>query len=183
MDKSLFFLVNNGMANPFFDLVMPFITQIRNVLPLLIAASVYLVIKGGKRGRVAVVVLILSVTFADLFNHEVLKELFARYRPCDPRSGLIGVRALFGEKTSFSFPSNHGANISALAVAISFYYRKWLIPMILLAILISFTRVYVGVHYPLDVLAGAVVGVITGGLVLLAAQRVIPVEADSGKKG
>lgn len=166
------------MANSLFDLVMPFVTKIKNMLPLLIVVCLYLLIRGKRKGRIVVLALVLAIAFADLFNHEVLKQFFERFRPCDPRAGLEGVRSLFGAKTSLSFPSNHAANITAAAVVVSYYYRKWIIPMTFIAVLICFTRVYVGVHYPSDVFAGAIVGGAIAALVILVMQRFLHVDLE-----
>lgn len=183
LDRALFFFFNQTIANSLFDLVFPFITRIRNALPLLIVACLYLLIKGGRKGRIAVVALVLSITIADMISHEVLKPFFHRTRPC---VALDGVRALLGIKTSFSFPSNHAANITAAAVVISFYYRKWIWPMSCIAVLIGFSRIYTGVHYPSDVLAGGVLGgAIAASLLLVFSKikfvRVLPGDTAESK--
>lgn len=155
IDHFLFFFINRTMANPVFDLVMPFVTRLKNVLPLLLLACLALLIWGGKKGRIAVLVLILSIALADMVSHEVIKPLFGRLRPC---VALEGVRMLMGKKTSLSFPSNHAANITAAAVVISYYYRRVTGLMVAMALMIGFSRIYVGVHYPSDVAAGALLG-------------------------
>lgn len=169
LDSALFFFLNQTIANPLFDLVFPFITRIKNVLPVLILACLFLLIKGGKRGRVTVLVLILSIAAADLISHEVFKPFFHRARPC---VALENVRTLLGIKTSFSFPSNHAANITAAAVSISFYYRKWICLMAVIAVLIGFSRIYTGVHYPSDVIAGAILGGFIAAVVLYVFSKI-----------
>ena len=179
IDTALFFFVNQALANPVFDWVMPLITKIRNMAPLIGIAAIYLAVRGKRKGRIALIALVIAVAVSDLVSHELLKPFFGRLRPC---VALEGVRMLLGKKTSLSFPSNHAANIAAAAVVVSFYYRRMLWPMACLAFLIAFSRVYVGVHYPGDVLFGALFGAGMAAAVLAVLRKYVKDEpgAEAG---
>ncbi len=119
------------------------------------ALALYLLIKGDRRARLFVATALLAVAATDIFCAQALKPWIARIRPC---VALEGVRALVGVKRSWSMPSNHAANMAAFAFVVGMYYRKWLAPAAAIAVVVAWSRVYVGVHYPLDVLVGAAVG-------------------------
>ncbi|HPM75451.1 MAG TPA: phosphatase PAP2 family protein [bacterium] len=119
------------------------------------ALALYLLLKGDRRARLFVATALLAVAASDLFCAQALKPWIARLRPC---VALEGVRALVGVKRSWSMPSNHAANMAAFAFVVGVYYRKWLVSAALIALVVAWSRVYVGVHYPLDVLVGAAVG-------------------------
>jgi undecaprenyl-diphosphatase len=123
----------------------------------------------GTRTRVVVLTLALAVGMADLAaNH--LKDLVDRQRPCtDPAvSELVDARwTVHGSK---SFPSSHAANSAAMATVVALYFPAALIPAVALAFLVGFSRIYLGVHYPLDVAAGWLLGALSGGVFYMALE-------------
>jgi undecaprenyl-diphosphatase len=167
MDTYLFFLINQSLQNPFFDLIMPFITQKPYVL-FAIAAIPFIFFEGsqGKDWRRSFFIIGLCLTGVALGDGSanVLKHVFERLRPCQE---LDGVRLLVGCGGAFSMPSNHTVNAFAAAAIFSHFFRKSAVPMFLIAVLVAFSRIYVGVHYPSDVLAGAVLGGVVAGAVLI----------------
>jgi len=161
MDTSLFFLINKGLQNSFFDLIMLLLTKRAYMLLVLIVIPVFS--RERRKGLQVLGLCLLSLAVADS-SANILKHLFERPRPC---SILEGVRLLVGCGRSFSFPSNHAVNVFAVAATFSYFYRKAVIPMLFLAFLIAFSRIYVGVHYPSDVIAGALWGSVVAGFVIL----------------
>jgi undecaprenyl-diphosphatase len=165
MDKSLFFLVNQQLQNSFFDYIMPFITQKPFVLFAIIAIPFFL--KDWKKSLLVMslcfIALIIGDSSANMFKH-----LFGRARPCQ---GLDGIRLLVSCGKSFSLPSGHAVNVFAVAATYAHFFRKTVIPMLLFALLVAFSRVYVGVHYPFDVLAGAFWGGMISVVILAAHSR------------
>jgi membrane-associated phospholipid phosphatase len=107
----------------------------------------------------------------------ILKDLFDRVRPAlaDP-----GVQALVPVPSSASFPSGHAATAFAAAVAVGAFYPRLRWPLLGLAALVGLSRIYLGVHYLLDVLAGAALGIVLGLAVAWAARRVLTWLARSG---
>jgi len=137
---------------------MPLVTEKWNfVLPMALVV-LYLLGKGGRHGRVIVLCAVLLVVCADA-SATALRSYFQRVRPCQ---ALEGVRLLVGCSDSFSFPSNHATNAFALAAFFATYYRQRAVPLFVMAALVGYSRIYVGVHYPTDVLAGALLGVAFG---------------------
>ncbi len=155
MDITLFYAVNQSLSNSFFDWLMPIASNYRAWSPVGIALIAYLVWKEPKRGILIILLLLTAVAVSDLINHRLLKELFARIRPCN---ALPDVNILTGCSGSYSFPSSHAVNSFTIAVVIGLFERKLLIAAILAAATVAFSRVYLGVHYPSDVIVGALVG-------------------------
>ncbi|MBD3384343.1 phosphatase PAP2 family protein [candidate division KSB1 bacterium] len=155
IDIQIFYAINRGLLNAFFDWLMPVITKKENGFPLWIAAIVLMLWKGGKKGRIAVLLVIPLITLSDQLSASVFKPLFERVRPC---VALENVHLLVGMKTSWSFPSAHATNIFAAATYFSAVYPRGKLFYFILAVLVSLSRIYIGVHYPFDVLAGALLG-------------------------
>lgn len=159
LDLSVFYFINHTLSNTLFDKFFVFITDVKNWFITYLILYLILIIKGGKRGRISSVILILLVITSDQLSSFYLKNLFARIRPCNV---LNNVNLLVGCTNSFSFPSSHAVNNFAVAFFFSklFPEYKWI--LISIASLIAFSRPYVGVHYPSDILGGAIIGIFLG---------------------
>lgn len=152
IDTSLFFLINKGLQNGALDVVMPFVTD--NAKLLFLPVVVWFLARERSRAWPLIVIAAVSVAFADGCGN-VLKNVFARERPC---AVLEQVNLLAG-CGGFSFPSNHASNTFAFAMAFWFLRRNLAgLLCVGIASLVAFSRVYVGVHYPFDVVAGALLG-------------------------
>jgi undecaprenyl-diphosphatase len=168
IDRWLFSIINQGLRNPFFDLVLPFLTDLnRKPLALVIVGLLWLalLIRGGLRGRTAALMLIPTIVLSDQLSSSVLKFIMERPRPCHE---LLNVHLLVGCGSGFSFPSSHAVNTFAGALVLSYFLPRWTWAFFTYAVIIAFSRVYVGVHYPSDVLGGAMLGLAIGGIVILA---------------
>ncbi len=158
----MFFFINHTIANPVFDWLMPFLTDLNKQQPVIafVIAIIGLVLwKGGTKGRITIGVLVVTILVSDQFNSSFLKEIFGRIRPC---RALNGVRMLVDCGGGLSFPSSHAVNNFAGATVISHFYQKQKWYWFTFAALVAFSRPYVGVHYPSDILAGSIIGVGVG---------------------
>jgi len=164
LDKELFYLINKGTQNPLFDKLMPFLTDFDNWKIPMLLAWLALIIWGGRKGRILALVTVITITISDQTSSHLLKPLIGRIRPCNV---LEDVRLLVNCTGSYSFPSGHATNMFALATLFSYKYRKLTPYFFILASTIAYSRVYVGVHYPFDVIAGALLGCLCAGSVLL----------------
>lgn len=171
-DRVLFLIFNAKVANPILDAVMPYITDVDHwTIPILLI-WLYLLIFCGTKGRWAALSIVLLITLSDQLASSVIKQWIGRLRPCHPDFPLQGARFLIGMKTSFSMPSSHASNITAMATFFSTKYprTRWIV--ITIAVLICWSRVYVGVHYPSDVLVGVLLGFGCAHFILLM-ERVL----------
>lgn len=163
LDTQLFHLINSGLSNPFFNSIMPFITDLKNWYITYVILFIYLFWKGGKNGRIAAFTLILIIILSDQTSSIFLKELIGRLRPCWT---LDNINLLVSCGAGKSFPSSHAVNSIATATTLSFFYPQYKLPYYIIAIIICFSRVYVGVHYPSDVLAGGLLGFLIASMIL-----------------
>ena len=155
IDVSLFRFINASLGNPVFDKLMPFLSDSPGFTCLFVVLAVGLVWKGGARGRVCALMLFLTVCLGNWLVCDSIKNAVARPRPFQT---LPDVVLRIGKGGSFSLPSSHAANWFAATLVLLVYYRRTVWVMLPLALLVCFSRVYNGVHYPSDVLAGAVLG-------------------------
>ena len=166
LDQNLFFFINHNLSNSFFDWLMPLLRNKYFWTPLYLFMAVFFVRNFGKKGWLILIFMGLTFGFTDYFSSSVLKPAFERLRPCNDSVIKAEVNRLIPCGTGFSLPSSHAANHFALAIFLTtIFYDKWkfILPLaILWAFSISFAQVYVGVHYPFDVTAGAIIGGMIG---------------------
>ena len=156
LDGGFLLFLQESVRNPVLDKIQIFITSLGDKGMIWILATVLLLIpkKTRKAGMVSAVALLGSL----LFNNMLIKNIVQRPRPYVT---LEDLRIIIPRPSEYSFPSGHSS--SSFAAAVSFYRllpKKLGIPAIVLAGLIAFSRLYVGVHYPTDVLAGALMGIV-----------------------
>ena len=156
IDRKILYFINDSLSNPIFDL---FFVTITNedlwAIPVLMGLFI-LLFRGGKRARIAVGIVLISTLITDLTVVEVIKPAISRLRPSHVLSDTINI--LIGKGGKYGFVSAHAANIFCATTILSYFYEQWKKPLIFLAILVSISRVYVGVHYPGDIIFGGLYG-------------------------
>jgi len=169
IDLSIFYFINHALSCSALDKFFIIITNVNNwfiAYLILLGISFF---KGGRRGKIAVLGIILLIILTDRLNATLVKDIFHRLRPCISLKDAI---TPLGCNGTFSFPSNHAVNNFAAAV---FFYKlfpklKWL--LLITASLVALSRVYLGLHYPSDILGGALIGSAFGYLFALAALKI-----------
>ena len=168
-DQQLFLKLNGEWTNPVFDFILPYFRDSVFWAPLYIFMLVFVIINYGKKGWLWALGFLCTVAIADIVGAQVIKEGFKRIRPCNDPYIMDQVRLLVKHCSGgFSFTSNHAANHFGIAtfVSLTFYstFRRWMHLFYLWAFFVSYAQVYVGVHYPFDILGGALLGILAGVL-------------------
>jgi membrane-associated phospholipid phosphatase len=170
LDHNILYFFNYTIANTSLDALMSFLTNARNWIPVYALASSYLIWRHKWYGVRIVVAVALLAGFTDAFTNLYIKEFVERPRPCAiDAAGLPTIswlRLPDGGRGGFSMPSSHAVNNFA-AVAfflLLFPSRRTGMILFFIALLVAITRLYLGLHYPSDVAAGALFGLIIGYL-------------------
>jgi len=159
LDKELFLFINLKLQNGFFDFLMPILTEFKYWRVPFILIILAMFIFGKKKERIVAILLLIILGITDATVNFWLKPWIGRVRPCNV---FPEVHLLAGCSHSGSFPSSHAANIFGAGTILTFFYRRVWIIWLSIALLVSFSRIYVGVHYPFDVLGGAFYGILLG---------------------
>lgn len=166
-DRWLFMQVNSHQANSFFDSVMPYLRNAYTWTPLYLFLLVFVTMNFKGRGWWWVVLFLCTVSLTDIVSSKVFKEAFERLRPCRDPGFLENVRLLLNNcGVGYSFTSSHAANHFGMAtfifITLRSIFKSWTWLFYVWAAAVAYAQVYVGVHYPFDVLGGAVLGVLFG---------------------
>ena len=164
LDKALMIFFNKSITNSLFDFIMPIITSKDFLTVIGTLLIFYLAVFCGKKGKIAILVLIFAAGASDAICAQIIKPWVGRIRPSHEFNEFINLLVSKGGK--WSFPSNHAANSFAFATVLSYFFEQKKVVLFALASIIAFSRVYVGVHYPLDIICGAIIGYILSWMVL-----------------
>ena len=168
-DKNAFLAVNGSWTNPFFDEIMPFLRLSTHWVPLYTFILFFMVLNFRQRGLWWCLFFVVTVALTDMIGARIFKEGIERLRPCNDPMLMDRVRLVIKQCAGgYSFISNHAANHFGMAIFFFVTVRHisraaaWI--GLLWAVSIAYAQVYVGVHFPLDVISGALLGLAIGSL-------------------
>lgn len=174
LDYSLFHLINHDWANPVLDFICPWLRERLFWVPFYFLLAWYFFKTYGTKAIWLLVFAVLAIILTDQLSSTFIKPYFHRLRPCNNPALVASVRLLLRDcGVGYSFVSSHAANHFGLAAFLSVIAprKRISIPLLLLwATAVSFSQVYVGVHFPVDVVAGALLGICVGLPLGLAAR-------------
>lgn len=168
-DRHLFKIINDQWSNPFFDWLMPFLRNSVTWYPLYLFLFLLALINFRKTGWIWVLLAAGTIYLCDFVSSSIIKEHYFRLRPCNVPDYASWINVLVGYRPqSSSFTSSHACTHFGMAM---FYYltlkphlKKWPVIFFFWAFSIAFAQVYVGVHYPVDVICGGLIGILIGYL-------------------
>lgn len=168
LDRTLLLWVHRGWRSGAGDAFFAWITDFDHFLIPLVLVWLLLIWRGGREGRILALLLAIGLLVTDQISSHLIKPLVGRERPCFV---VPGVEAILPQVRSRSFPSSHAANVFGAATLLWLGRgKRWALAFVPAA-LVALSRVYLGVHYPSDILAGALIGFGAGWLLWFCAQR------------
>lgn len=167
-DQEGFLFINQTISNLLFDWLMPVLRNPYTWAPLYLFLIIFLIRNYKKQGMVMLVFFIMTFAVADYTSSSIIKKEVMRIRPCNDVGFKDQIKLRVRCGSGYSFPSSHATNHFALGMFLLVIFRKRWKPIIWLALgwaaSVSFAQIYVGVHYPIDILAGAALGSLIGFL-------------------
>jgi len=175
LDTKLFEFINQGLSNQFFDGLIPWFRNRYFWVPLYVFLAFLCLSEFGRKSYVILLTAILVVVFCDQISSSILKPTVKRERPCNSEMLQENIKILAPCRNSFSFTSSHATNHFGIATffALVFGLRVGKIRYLLYAWagLVSLSQVYVGLHYPFDILCGAIVGILIASLLFILLSK------------
>lgn len=175
-DLSVLEWIRENLYCDFFDAVMPVITFLGNGGWFWIVVAVVMLF--SKRTRKTALMTGAALIFGLLICNLILKPAVARIRPYEV---MEGIKLLIEKQSDFSFPSGHTTASFEAATVFMLRDKRFGIPALVLAIIIAFSRMYLYVHYPTDIIGGIVIGTLCGVLGYFVVGYIWK-KAESGKK-
>lgn len=166
LDTTVLDFIRSHFHSPLLDIIMPIITSLGNTGLVWIGISVILLI--GKKHRKAGVMVICSLILVTILGEGIIKHLVQRPRPC---ADIPASQLLIRKPLDFSFPSGHTASAFAAAGILLREFRQYRVYIIVLASLIAFSRMYLYVHYPTDIIGGIVLSLLCAWLVWISGKK------------
>ena len=166
-DTVIFLQINTIWINPIFDAVLPIWRNANSWVPLYLFLIVFSVVNFRSRSFFWILGAVFSLVLTDQISSSLFKPFFERPRPCNDPVLMSHVRLLLDHCSGgYSFTSSHATNHFGFSVyvfvTLRSIFHKWSYLFLFWAASVSYAQVYVGVHYPLDILCGALIGATIG---------------------
>ena len=182
IDLSLFYHINQIWTHPILDTLLPLFRNKVFWTPLYLFLVAFSLINFQRKGLWIILCLAATVVIADFVSSKIVKPTVKRERPCNDVEIQPYVRNLVNCGAGKSFTSSHATNHFAIAIFLSIIFgkkRRWIWSVSLLwASIISYSQIYVGVHYPFDILGGAILGTIIGIIIARFCRNYISLPVD-----
>jgi undecaprenyl-diphosphatase len=184
IDQSLFVYINRVATHPWLDTIMPFFRESTFWIPFYLFLIVFVFVNFGKKGWVWLLFAFITVLLTDQLSSSIIKNWVQRPRPCADPLFSDQVRLLLDHCSGgYSFTSSHATNHFGVAtflfVTLGRFISNWKYLIFIWAALICYAQVYVGVHYPLDVIFGALLGFAIGHFVYWVYQKSDPLHISA----
>ena len=183
LDEQVFRIINGQWHLGWLDAIMPHWRDKKFWYPLYIVLLVLITYKFRVKGIYLLLALFLTVGIADLVSSKVFKPTFKRLRPCNDPAIQDDVVLLTGCGRAYSFTSSHATNHFAIAgflvFTLGWFFKRWKWLFYFWAASIAFGQVYVGVHYPLDVIVGTLLGLLIAYLMAKLYLNIKPIQIQS----
>ena len=167
-DKDMYVWINSGLTNSVFDSIMPFIRNEFFWPPVYLFLLLFATLNFRVRGWWWAILFLCTFALTDMISSRLVKETVERLRPCNDPSMQGYVRLLIDCGSGYSFTSSHAANHFGIATFFFLTMKdvipKWAWVGFAWAFCVIYAQVYVGIHYPLDVIGGAIIGIIIGSI-------------------
>ncbi|MDR2084551.1 MAG: phosphatase PAP2 family protein [Bacteroidales bacterium] len=176
LDKQIFLFLN-GIHNNFFDGFFDIITTTVTWIPLFILLVYFIIKKYKKKSVIILLGVVVLIACTDMISAHIIKPLVGRLRPCHDES-LAGLVHIVKDKCGgrYGFVSSHATNLFGIATYAFFVLRKYYKYIWLLFIwgaVIGYSRIYLGVHYPGDVLCGTILGILIATAIWLGVKAIL----------
>jgi undecaprenyl-diphosphatase len=162
LDNYVLFIINKYLKNKYLDILMPLITIMGNLGIIWVIIAIVLSLNSPYKTTVNLVILTLIISTT--IGEGIIKHIVKRVRPCNI---VCNNMVLITKPLSYSFPSGHTLSSFAVAKVLSIYFHEYELLFMVIAILIALSRLYLYVHYPTDVLAGIILGLLCSKIVLI----------------
>jgi membrane-associated phospholipid phosphatase len=168
-DQHLFKIINDQWSNVFFDWLMPWLRNSEMWYPLYLFLILFVIVNFKKTGWWWILFAVGTIIICDFVSSKIIKENIIRLRPCNDPDIASWIHVLVGYRPQSSgFTSSHATNHFGIAMflylTLKRHYKTWPALFFFWAFSISFAQVYVGVHYPFDVICGGAIGILIGYL-------------------
>ncbi|HWB62813.1 MAG TPA: phosphatase PAP2 family protein [Chitinophagales bacterium] len=176
-DRLIFYFINQQCASPVLDFLCPILREKLTWAPLYVIIAFFFFKTYKRNIWVLLAFAGLTILLSDQISSSLIKPYFHRLRPCNSPALMASVRLVIAHcGNGYSFVSSHAANHFAIATFICAFVKnkRLYVPLLMLwAAAVSLSQVYVGVHYPIDVACGALLGIIIGYYTSIGAKKVM----------